>query len=94
MSHAYDMANGMGLSAVLARYEASYIFGELGTHGGDSSKIFEDFFVKNGPKGLIFLSCLTYHEQHETNEAILEAIPPYPSGSECSAVLGRLVGVG
>ncbi len=46
------------------------------------------------PKGLIFLFCLTYHEQHETNEAILEAIPPYPSGSRFSAVLGRLVGVG
>ncbi len=24
-------------------------------HGGDSSKIFEDFFVKNGPMGLNFL---------------------------------------
>jgi len=31
-----------------------YIFGEPGTHGGDSSKIFEDFCVKKGPGGGIF----------------------------------------
>jgi len=75
------------------RVEKMYIFGEPGMHGGDSSKIFE-CFVKNGSRGLHFLFCLTYHEQHETNEATLAAIPPYPSGNEFSAVLGRLAGVG